>query len=116
VSFDRLCLQKLRPVSFGSYNSADRILRGIEHALDHGRAISEAQRLTMYKLCWHYRGQIADWPFQARVLIVRAHLEEMLEVDWPDADRPRVRAWRAGAAKVDRRAVEDLFAGHSQTS
>jgi hypothetical protein len=108
----RQCVAKLKPVRFGVYSSTDRIVRGIEHALAGSMDISERQRLTLYKICWRYREQIADWNFQARVLIARAHLEELVDVATLEDERVYVRSWHAPAAglsKAARNAVVDLF-------
>jgi hypothetical protein len=109
-ALDRLAVQKLRPVRFGSYNSAERLMRGIEHALDNGRPISEAQRISMYRICWRHRSQLKDWPFMARVLIATALIDELADIDWREHVRPRVRAWRSDGSTVDRKPADDLFA------
>ncbi|MBX9942941.1 MAG: hypothetical protein K2Y40_02570 [Reyranella sp.] len=108
---DRQCVAKLKRVSFGVHNSAERMMVGVAHAMETGRPISEAQRLAMYRLCFRYREQIADWSFLARVLICTALIEEMTDVEYREAFRPRVRGWRAGAAssRADRNPLDDLF-------
>lgn len=101
AALDRLCVEKLKAVSFGAYNQSERIVRGAEHALTTGVGVSVHQRITIYRMCWRFRKQIDDHKLIARVLIAAAVLEELVDVERREVERPRVRAWRAAAPVVD---------------
>lgn len=101
ATLDRLCVTKLQTVSFGAYNQSARIVQGIQHALTVGVGITVPQRLALYRLCWRFRKQLDDTKLIARTLIAAAVLEELVDVERREVERPRVRAWRAAAPVVD---------------
>ena len=95
AELDRLCLDKLKPVSFGLQNSADRILKGITFRMAHNQPLSWRQRTAMYQICYRYRRQIGDTKFIARVLIAKAEADPLAEEEYRNAGRSHIRAWAA---------------------
>jgi hypothetical protein len=100
ADLDRQCIARLKPVRFGVYSSAARIMSTIGHCLAAGTELTPRQRLAMYALCWRYREQIADAKFTARVLIVERLAVEHAEVTELLHTNVSVRAWRGASAET----------------